>query len=551
MTPEKISNAINQLDATYVTEALSYPSAFAKRIRTKRLLLRVGSLAACFCLIFSGVLISCSKATRLLLTGEPERAVAFMSIVNQTKNKANSYSSSTQLSMSASYEGCDYTATVTESTQTVNQTKKTQFASFSEVEIDTCLGSGASKQTVTYGYQDGKMFQSTYKKANSPSSSAPLGEESKMWAAMSYKDYQAFVREYRDLFGLNFDPKSSMSKSCVQEKDKSWTAIFSGFSDEEINKYARIVVGMEEMLVGSYLLSDFAVRVRADESFYPLSVEFVFAFEKNLNNKDASVESPRLTVTTTYQDFNAIGAVSVVDLSDYREVDDLRIGDVLAQAVAERRGADQGVFRFTEEELHHRNIGKENENIAHVKSESTYSYTYQNHSCCYRAITTYLQYPGIYHTHMVYDAIGLTVEFDKNTGEWINEWPSSYNSPEEDWLEHRQSIINVGTFDQFNVADIQLIDADNGTYKITITNPGYGAYEEKIYRGWSVTQVEATVLVVIRNGRVSEWVYEHDITTDHTERGGEHRIYRVSCVFKDDVSEFDFDIVFPDDWKWN
>ncbi|MBQ9131963.1 MAG: hypothetical protein IJX62_05790 [Clostridia bacterium] len=57
MTPEKLSNAMDQLDAVYVAEALSHPATAAKRIRAKRLFLRVGSLVACLCLLLTSVLV--------------------------------------------------------------------------------------------------------------------------------------------------------------------------------------------------------------------------------------------------------------------------------------------------------------------------------------------------------------------------------------------------------------------------------------------------------------------------------------------------------------
>ena len=85
MTPEKISNAMDGLDSAYLEEALSHPHVAAKRIRAKRLFLRLGSLAACFCLIFSGVLISCSKATRLLLMDGTNRANQLMEFIQQNK----------------------------------------------------------------------------------------------------------------------------------------------------------------------------------------------------------------------------------------------------------------------------------------------------------------------------------------------------------------------------------------------------------------------------------------------------------------------------------
>lgn len=57
MTHKRISDAMDGLDTAYLTEALSHPTVAAKRIRAKRLLLRLGSLAACLCLLFTSVFV--------------------------------------------------------------------------------------------------------------------------------------------------------------------------------------------------------------------------------------------------------------------------------------------------------------------------------------------------------------------------------------------------------------------------------------------------------------------------------------------------------------
>ena len=557
MTHKRISDAMDGLDTAYLTEALSHPTVAAKRIRAKRLLLRLGSLAACLCLIFSGVLISCSKVTRLLLMKESARAVHFLSIVDYTTSRADSYAADLQLSMAAGYGTDRYTTTVTSQTLHYNLQDNEQFVAATEVEICSTINNDDPViQTMSYGYQGGKMFQSSYTQNTRPTSVydkliVNFPEGPKLWSKLSKDEYLTHVRTYRDTFGIHFNPENCKVKTCIQEKDKSWTATYADFSTAEMERFKNIAVAMEELLYSTYILSDVSIRIKTNEEFYLQSIEMSFAFQKKADVPNVVLESPKLTVTTTYRDFNAIVDHPSQELSDYQEVDDLRIADILANGIIARRGADQGFFRSTEEEWHRRYIGQDNENTAYVKSESTFAYTYQNQIQNHRSITTYLQYPDIYHTNVEHNKSGLTVEYNKKTGEWINEWPSLFENPSQRWLDYRKRLMSVGSFDIFNIADIQLINEHNGTYKIKLNDPGYNSYAEKIYRGWIVKQAEATILVVIQNGEVVEWIYEHDITTDHPERGGEHRIYRTSCVFAEDISEFEFDFALPNDWKWN
>ena len=145
-------------------------------------------------------------------------------------------------------------------------------------------------------------------------------------------------------------------------------------------------------------------------------------------------------------------------------------------------------------------------------------------------------------------------EYNVKTGKitWEVNDVNTEDSETQGWLRERQGtvILHGGTFDRFNVSDVEVIDAGNGVYKITVNNPGYGDYTTKINRGWRVTEVEAYILFVIRDGKLIQCTYEHGCWAEELMAGKTHHVHYNTAIFAEDISEFDFEFPLPEDWSW-
>ena len=290
--------------------------------------------AIIICIALLCPLASCSDKFDLMKLEGAERADAFFDLVNA--DPADAYSIGMDMKIEGSLYGLALDAEIESETIYVNY-KSDSPAYHAELKSEITAGEVKQKTSSVTGYQDGKLYEKTDRD----------GSKSALVSSISAADFKAhkeFLVGYSDeeLEALH---KSATVKECLKNEDGTWSASYSGYSEENVLALIDYAFDPTVLILDGWKVKDVIFTVDADEEFLPTDWEYEIVFEKT----EGDYTKPE---AKTEIDFDDIGSAKMpaVDLSTYTEVEGLAELQKIRMLLGEMFTADSGSFTTDSEQ---------------------------------------------------------------------------------------------------------------------------------------------------------------------------------------------------------
>ncbi len=276
-----------------------------------KILFKISSLLIVFVMIAS-LFSSCSESAKLLRMDEDERADAFFDIVDAP---GDSYSMDIELKMKGSLYGMAFKADLDGSTYIIrNGSDDPIYHTETESELKMGDGSEAVTQKIeeVSGFRDGKMYVYTKKD----------GSISSLCSDISAADYHAHRDSLHDISTAEMNDvfKSAADKSCDQNDDGTWTAVFTGYSAEAVEQIVSETFDETVNMLDGYRVKDLVMTLYADAELVPTEFKYELIFERS--DLDELYIEPSAVVHSYITEIGDVEAPGI-DFEDYNKVDDL------------------------------------------------------------------------------------------------------------------------------------------------------------------------------------------------------------------------------------
>lgn len=388
-------------------------------------------------------LASCSDASRLNRMDEAERAVAFFALVEANGSKASSLSVKQKLYLKMDIGDVAYEQ-LNEATSTyVDENGK---ISMLEQAVTTVWAGG--DKTVTYtdeGYMDGMMF--TYNKEGKA--------ESKLKSAITWEEYEAFRNhQNQEIPPIQVGEGFCTTMTCKQAEDGTWTATYEGFTEEGMKYFLYITKSVELALNAEHTLKDVRLTYTADKKLNPVSQKMEFIFEEKAG---ADTRVPVITAEMEIKGLNNTVFSEKYDISDFTEVEDLRMVENFTSALNDRQTDDAGAFRVTTE-AEASYAGQKNQTV------TKQNVTFQNTNG-YEFILDYTQ-EGYDVTISYRNGSMTTVVREEKTGQKVDSATDEMSDFEAQAMV--QQLMNSESISALDIIDAKLRDEEKGIYRFTL-----------------------------------------------------------------------------------
>lgn len=293
---------------------------------------RLFSIIICIALLCP--LASCSGKPDLMKLEGAERADAFFDLVNA--DPADAYSVGMDMKIEGSLYGLALDAELETDTTYIDY-KSSSPSYHSELRSVITAGEITQKTNSVSGYRDGKMYEMTDRD----------GSKNALVSSISVEDFKAhkeFLVGYSDE-EVEAIHKSATVKDCVKNEDGTWSASYSGYSEENVLALIDYAFDPTVLILDGWKVKDVIFTVDADEEFLPTDWEYEIVFEKT----EGDYTKPE---AKTEIDFDDIGSAKMpaVDLSTYTEVEGLAELQKIRMLLGEMFAADSGSFTTDSEQ---------------------------------------------------------------------------------------------------------------------------------------------------------------------------------------------------------
>lgn len=290
--------------------------------------------AIILCVALLCPLASCSGKFDLMKLEGAERADAFFDIVNA--DPADAYSVGMDMKMEGSLYGLALNAKIESETIYVNY-KSDSPAYHAELKSEITAGDVKQKTSSVTGYQDGKLYEKTDRD----------GAKSALVSSISAEDFKAHKEVlvgYSDeeLTALH---KSATVKECLKNEDGTWSASFSGYSEENVLALIDYAFDPTVLILDGWSVKDVVFTVEADEEFLPTDWEYEIVFEKT----EGDYTKPEAKTEIKFDDIG-IAKMPEIDFSSYTEVEGLADLQKIRALLGEMFVADSGAFTTNNEQ---------------------------------------------------------------------------------------------------------------------------------------------------------------------------------------------------------
>ena len=453
---------------------------------------RIFAIVLCVALLCP--LCACSDKPDLMKLDGAERADAFFDIVNE--DPADAYVTGMQMEIVGSLYGVRIDAEI-ESKTTYVDYKGSSPVFHAENSSEITVGSDAVKTVQTVktvsGYRDGKLYEKSEKD----------GKTSALVSALSadeFKAHQKFLTGYTDeeLEALH---KSATVKECVKEEDGTWSASFSGYSEENVLALIDYAFDSTVLMLDGYKVKDVIFKVEADADFLPTDWEYEIVFERS----DDSALYPEAQAKTEVE-FKEIGTAKApeIDLSSYTEVEGLAELQKLRSALGEYLTSDEaGSFKA--------------ESKQNVNSGTSMSSTHETDTVTYEVKNGEYTFEIDANVKSLVDPAGTDYTITYKNGNFAMLQKGTSNAQRQEMTESNARIFIYRLIDPAGLSDalVSNIKTDDGkyTHTFTIADPDYSALEASLAPlGATDFKADATVSVVYKDDVLEEYCYQMTMT---------------------------------------
>ena len=443
---------------------------------------------------------------------EPTRTLEVYKLVEANMDALKSYVTEMEINMTGIMEGQNVTVKGTNET-VLYDIGGENYAYYSETDTKVTLTD--LKVTVTNssveGFQDGKMF--AYEESN--------GTFNKLWSPIAVSEYVKF-QDSRENDDFNVEDLALTSaetaavRSSVQKEDGGWELTYSSFSEKAMEQLAKIAYSFTGEDASDFTIDDVILTLTASSDFYCQGLKLDFVFQKA---ESGEAVIPTLSLEATYRDLGT-AAAKKVDLSDYTEVGDLRIYYTVKQEL-DRMLEEGGYFKMS---LTNR--------VTYASQTDSYS---EKNTGEWRFENDKLVYDISHRTgDQTGDPYLISYRDGKQTvqlGDQKNEVDST-DAREKAFL---MGLFDIGALSLINIKNIDLRNADNGNYEITLISPDFSNMDATIAQiQGTVEKVTGRITVTIENGKLV--AYRYVATLEASSYNGTLKVnINASCEFSSDT----------------
>ena len=432
---------------------------------------------------------SCSEVDKFARLEGDERAVTFYQIVETKTNEATSAQAVQKMAMKLDIGDVAYEQVVEGSSTYI---KNGDELTYLEQTTSTVWVGG--EKIVTYedeGYMNGMMF--TYTKEGKV--------ETKLKAPITSAEYEA----YRDRLAEEI-PDTYVGEgyctdmTCEQAEDGTWTAVYQGFTEEGMKPFRYILRSVEIAVNAEHTLKDVRMTVTADAELTPVSMIMEYVFEEKAN---AETRVPNIKIETYFYGLNNTVLTDTYDISDFKEMEDIRIIGDFISAIHDREISESGAFSITTKT----NASYSGESMT---STSVQDVTFKNHDG-FEFTLDFEEEGYLFNTSYKNGSMTVTVREEK-TGEKVHSETSELTDFEAQATV--QQLMNSENVSALDIVGATVTDAEKGIYTFTlgdsVKNELSDEYEE-VY-GSAIKSFKGHIEATMVDGELMEYTY-HVYTT--------------------------------------
>ena len=126
-------------------------------------------------------------------------------------------------------------------------------------------------------------------------------------------------------------------------EDGEMILIYKDFTPSSVRSFSGTISETLSLFGDGYELSDIEMTVTVNDKFYPekISVELVIE-----SSSDTEAEPPTFTMAATYSDINKTKAPDPLNLSEFTQVEDIRVLDKFNKDYEDFHSSDEGEFKL-------------------------------------------------------------------------------------------------------------------------------------------------------------------------------------------------------------
>lgn len=432
---------------------------------------------------------SCSEVEKFARLEGDERAVTFYQMMETKTNEATSAQAVQKMSMKLDIGEMAYEQ-ITDGSSTY--IKNGDELTYLEQTTSTVWVGG--EKIVTYedeGYMNGMMF--TYIKED--------GVETKLKSPITAAEYEAFRdKQAEDVPDTYVGEGYCTDMTCEQAEDGTWTAVYQGFTEEGMKPFTYYLRSIETAVNAEHTLKDVRMTVTADAELTPVSMIMEYVFEEKEN---AETRVPNIKLETYFYGLNNTVLVDTYDISDFKELEDLRIIEDFLSAMQDREEAESGAFSVTTK-------SSGSYSGESVTETSVQNVTFKNHDG-YEFTLDFEEEGYLFSTSYKKGSMTVTVREEK-TGEKVHSESTDLTDFEAQATV--QQLMNPVTVSTLDIVGATVTDAEKGIYTFnlgdSVKNEFSEEYEETY--GAPVKNFKGHIEATMVDGELTEYTY-HVYTT--------------------------------------
>ena len=351
----------------------------------------------------------------------------------------------------------------TEETQTLEKTED-DFMHQSESTSTLLVGEESTVTSKKRGYQNGISYYALGR-ANAIYDrhfQAPLlGEE-----YLQY--YETVVKA--ESFNLKFNSEDCKAQSCEKNQD-GWTGTYSEFTAEYIESSLANMRELKMLLGKEFAVSDLSITIATDKKFNPVHIAIAFEFEAI--DKETEIPLPKVKTDIYYTDPDQT-EMQAIDLADYREVQDVRVLDMINVWIRDFALGESGKFTTDTFITTHHRYGTgypipPGPNDVRISSENGYSFSRADGNFEYAAALNEDNLANETKTRIVYKDGTLSYSRTRGRG-FLDEGTQALSQGDAQGMIYSELFpTNFGTKNK--ISDIKIEQKGYTLYTFTIDDP--------------------------------------------------------------------------------
>ena len=405
----------------------------------------------------------CSSQENIDDLPEEEKAMAVMKKAVENIDSASSYATVTGITLQI-YDQTKFIVDL--DMVSISMGKGSDDYRCSETgEVAVTISDVTRKMKMKSGYFSGTMYMMQEDE----------GESNGYYSKISAEEYLEHQKAINSGAGANKNAKAE-SKTCKKSNDGEYTVKVSRFNNEAIDLLIEDFYFLYSYIPSEYYINDAELTFNTTSDLNPKSLEIKFEiYDSELNAEANNVE---LELQIEFNHINSIGEISPIDLTSYKEVDDLRAYNFISKASNDLRES-KDIIEF------------ETETITKV-AYGTQQETQKNK---YSGVVGVDEDGNYFFDYRYTDTLGKRHRFNYKLGQALNEADENITNDKV-----AREYFNKDSFlfpvTGFTLEKISEMESEEKEYKIVYEDPDISPYESIISSvGGTATDKRSSIIV--------------------------------------------------------